>query len=152
MGGSRSAPVALGAADFLRGNDKMAALMPAVTRMVALQKDCAASLPPMFHGCDILQYEAGQLILATPNAAVAAKLKQQLPKLQTSLLQLGWQVSAVKLKVQMTKSIAPAQQTHQLILPNKAISAFAELGDALQASPHNENLIAALRAMVQRKR
>ncbi len=145
-------PAAVGAADFLRGSDKLAALMPAVTRMVALQKDCAASLPAMFRGCDILQYEAGQLVLATPNAAVASKLKQQLPKLQASLLQCGWQVSAVKLKVQLAKSIAPSEQTRQLVLTSGAISAFAELGDALEASPHNESLVAALRAMVRRKR
>ena len=147
-----SSPGAAGAADFLRGSEKLAALMPAVTRMVALQKDCASSLPPMFHGCDILQYEAGQLVLATPNAAVASKLKQQLPKLQATLLQCGWQVSAVKLKVQVSKSIEPSAQTRQLVLTNQAISAFAELGDALQALPHNETLVAALRAMVQRKR
>ncbi len=73
---------AKGAADFLHSHDKMAVILPTVTRMVALQKDCVAALPAMFDACAVLQFEAGQLVLSTPNAALAAKLKQQLPKLQ----------------------------------------------------------------------
>ena len=67
------------AADFLQSNDGLAALLPAVARMAALQKDCAALLPAMFDACDVLQYDADQLVLSTPNAALAVKLKQQLP-------------------------------------------------------------------------
>lgn len=56
--------------DFLRGNATMASLMPTVTRLAALQ-GCARALPAMFEHCDILQFESGQLVLATPNAALA---------------------------------------------------------------------------------
>jgi len=148
----KKTPPASGATDFLRGNSTMAALMPTVTRMAALQKDCAATLPTMFQNCDILQFEDTQLVLATPNAAVAAKLKQQLPKLQSGLQARGWQVTAIKLKVQVTKSLAPVVHTRQLVLPGSAVSAFAALGDALPASEQNKTLIAALRAMVARRR
>lgn len=148
----RSGPALPGATDFLRGNATMASLMPAVNRMMALQKDCASALPAMFHNCDILQFEDAQLVLATPTSAVAAKLKQQLPKLQAELEKRGWQVSGIKLKVQVTKSIAPIVHTRQLLLPNLAVSAFDELSNALPASPQNDCLIAALRAMVQRRR
>lgn len=148
----RSGPAVPGATDFLRGNATMAALMPTVNRLVALQKDCAGALPAMFSQCDILQFEAGVLVLATPNAAVAAKLKQQLPKLQATLEKRGWQIAAIKLKVQVIKSLAPIVHTRALVLPGKAMAALAELGDALPASPQNQTLIAALRAMVQRHR
>jgi uncharacterized protein YukE len=37
----------------------------------------------MFKHCEILAFEQNVLTLALPNAALAAKLKQQLPKLQT---------------------------------------------------------------------
>ena len=149
---SRSGPAAVGAADFLRGNGPMAALMPAVTRMMALQKDCASALPAMFRACDILQFEGGQLVLATPNAAVAAKLKQQLPKLQNELQKRGWQVAAIRLKVQVTKSLAPVVHMRSLELPERAVAAMAELGDALPASPANLALITALRTLVRRRR
>jgi hypothetical protein len=146
----KSSPAASGFTDFLR-RGTLAALMPTVNRLVALQKDCAAVLPVMFNSCDILQYEAGQLVLATPNAAMAAKLKQQLPKLQGELEKRGWQVSAIRLKIQVTKSLPPVVHMRALELPNRAVSAFDELSKTLPASPQNEALIAALRAMVRRR-
>jgi len=77
--------------DFLRMHDKMAALLPAVTRLVALQEECVALFPALFAHCSVLQFEAGQLALAAPNSALATKLRQQLPKLQESLCRQGWQ-------------------------------------------------------------
>ena len=82
--------------------------MPAVTRMAALQKDCAKLLPSMFEACDVLQYDADQLVLSTPNAALAAKLKQQLPKLQAHLVKSGWQVNVIRIKVQVAKGVYQA--------------------------------------------
>src|SRR3569832_1333085 len=56
--------MAQGAADFLRAHDRMAALLPTVTRMVALKKDCASILHDMFASCEILQFDSGQLTLS----------------------------------------------------------------------------------------
>ena len=146
----RRAPV--GATDFLRRDDKMAALLPAIERMAALQKDCAAALPAMFKYCEILAFEAGQLTLSLPNASLAAKLKQQLPKLQESLARRGWQVLGVKLKVQMTKPAEIKEQMRSLSLTEAAVTAFDELGHTLEDTPQNATLIAALRAMVAKRR
>ena len=151
-GFARSGPAVTGATDFLRGNATMASLMPTVRRLAALQKDCAQALPAMFEHCDILQFEAGQLVLAIPNAALAAKLKQQLPKLQGELERKGWQIAGIKLKVQVIKSIAPIVHTRALALPEKAMSALEELSTALPASKQNDQLIAALRKLVRHHR
>ncbi|WP_025916305.1 hypothetical protein [Herminiimonas sp. CN] len=140
------------ALDFLRAHDKMAALMPAVTRMAALQADCAAALPAMFDACAILQFESGQLVLSTPNAALAAKLKQQLPKLQGILLKRGWQVDAIRLKVLFLPALKKSQPVKQLTLPQQARSALAMLADTLESSPRNAALKAALDAMARRGR
>jgi hypothetical protein len=140
------------ATDFLRRDDKMAALLPAIERMASLQKDCATALPAMFKFCEILQFEQGNLVLAIPNAALAAKLKQQLPKLQETLARRGWQVLSVKLKVQMTKPADIKEQMRALSLPEAAVVAFDQLGDTLEATPQNATLIAALKAMVARRR
>lgn len=148
--GTHRTRIAKGAADFLRAHDKMASILPTVTRMAELQKDCAAALPTMFESCVVLLFDAGQLVLATPNAALAAKLKQQLPKLQDSLLKRGWQVSAIRLKVQVTKILVKSIPSKQLSLPAQAVSALAALGNTLENSPRNEALKAALTAMVQR--
>ncbi|WP_235914350.1 DciA family protein [Rugamonas rivuli] len=142
----------IGATDFLRRDDKMAALLPAIERMAALQKDCAAALPAMFKYCEILAFEDGQLTLSLPNAALAAKLKQQLPKLQDTLARRGWQVHGVKLKVQMSKPAEIKEQMRALSLTEAAVTAFDELGDALEDTPQNATLIAALKAMVAKRR
>jgi uncharacterized protein YukE len=141
-----------GATSFLNANARMASLLPAAMRMGSLQKDCADALPPMFSDCDVLSFEDGQLVLATPTSAVAAKLKQQLPKLQAALQKRGWQINNIRLKVQVTRSIAPVVHTRQLEFPPSAVSAFAELGDALPDTPQNATLIKAIKAMAARRR
>ncbi len=150
--GTRTRAPALGATDFLRANERMASLLPTAMRMASLQTDCAAALPAMFNSVEILQFQDGELVLATPSSAVAAKLKQQVPKLQAALQQRGWQVTTIRLKVQVGKSIPPVVHTHQLVLPERAVSAFAELGDTLEATAQNQALIAAVRAMANRRR
>ena len=149
---ARPSGSAQGAADFLRANTRMAAILPGVTRMVALQKACAAALPAMFATCAVVQFENGQLVLSTPNAALAAKLKQQLPKLQETLLQQGWQVSAIRLKVQVARKLDRPLKSTPPALPPIATSAFAKLGEALDDSPRNHALKAAIEAMVRRRR
>ena len=149
---SKSAAATRGVADFLRTHDKMAALLPAVARLAELQKDCSAILPALFDVCSALQFDAGQLTVATPNAAVASKLKQQLPKLQDGLLKRGWQVNSIRLKVQVGKIVENAKPQKQIALPAQALSAIAELKDALEDSPHNDALKTALETMLQRHR
>jgi CRISPR/Cas system endoribonuclease Cas6 (RAMP superfamily) len=140
------------ATDFLKRNDKMAALLPAVERMAALQKDCAATLPSMFSLCEILAFEEGNLLLSTPSSAVAAKLKQQLPKLQDALLKRGWHVTNIKLRVQMMKAAEIKEQMRALTLPPTAVTAFEELSKSLEQSKQNDSLIQALQLLVQRRR
>lgn len=139
-----------GVTDFLRAHDKMATLLPAVMRINTLQKDCSALLPVLFDACSVVQFEAGHLVLATPNAAVATKLKQQLPKLQDRLLKRGWQVSAIRIKVQVSKSFDKTPPPKQVALSPQGFSALAALNESLEDSPHNQALKAALSAMLKR--
>jgi len=150
--GTSSVFQARGAADFLRAHDKMAAILPGVTRMVALQKDCKAALPPMFDACAVLQLDANQLVLSTPNAALAAKLKQQLPKLQEFLQTQGWQVNAIRLKVQVARVDQRGRVIVPPVLPAVATSAFASLAATLEESPRNLALRTAIETMVRKQR
>lgn len=128
----------------------MAVLLPAVARMADLQKDCAAILPALFETCSVMQYEAGQLVLATPNNALAAKLKQQLTKLQDGLLNRGWQVSAIKIKVQVGKIFEKATPSKQIALSSQALGALETLNKSLESSPGNAALKAAISTMLKR--
>jgi hypothetical protein len=141
-----------GVADFLRVHDKMASLLPAVTRMAALQKDCAALLPTIFESSAVVQYESNQLVLSVANSALAAKLKQQLPKLQDGLVKRGWQVSSIRLKLQPGNIYQKVTPVKQLDLPVKAFSALAALNTTLEDSPRNEALKAAITRMLNRHR
>src|SRR5450830_130528 len=139
------------ATDFLQADNAMASLLPAITRMATLQKNCTAILPAIFKSCDVMNFEGGQLVLSMPNAALATKLKQQLPKLQEHLLKDGWQVNAIRIKVQVGKSyVVPPTVRRQLILPDLAVSSFAELNEALDDTPTNQALKTALANMVRR--
>jgi len=130
----------------------MASILPTVTRIAALQKDCTNALPFIFDACAVLMHEAGQLTISTPNAAFATKLKQQLPKLQDALLQRGWQVNVIRLKVQVGPPLEKRIIAKQIKLPRQAFSALADLTQALENSPRNEALKTALSAMLRRHR
>jgi hypothetical protein len=146
-------PAAHDAASYLGANEKMAALLPAVKRMAQLQKACAAILPEMFGYCEVLQCNADQLVLGVPNASVAAKLKNRLPKLQDALAGQGWQLSAIRLKIQVGANLLPTPApVKQLRLPQEAVSALASLGGTLEDSPRNAALRSAIAAMVERHR
>ncbi|MFL6672158.1 MAG: DciA family protein [Massilia sp.] len=150
--GTKTSQTSHGATDFLRANERMARLLPAAVRMGRLQKDCAAALPPMFGNCDVLSFQDAALVLAVPSSAVAARLKQQLPKLQASLQQRGWGVESVKLKVQVARAMPPQEQMRILELPPTAVDAFEQLGDALPDTPQNATLIAAIKSMAAKRR
>ena len=124
--------------DFLRTHDRMATLLPAVMRLAALQEECSVVLPALFDACSVMRFDSDQLTIAAPNAALAAKLKQQLPKLQESLLQRGWQVNAIRIKVQVGKIGETTTRQKELEMPGKALSAFETLRDSLDKSPGNQ--------------
>jgi hypothetical protein len=147
---SVKAPQARDAADFLRSHNTLSALMPTAARLVTLQQECFAILPGMFHACEILHLHEGLLTLRTPNAALAAKLKQHLPKLQAQLAGRGWQVNDVRLKIQVRSAPAPITPRPPPILPSGAVSAFAELERSLENSPRNQALRTALESIIRR--
>ncbi|WP_102663287.1 MULTISPECIES: DciA family protein [Herbaspirillum] len=147
----RMAKSTKGAADFLRSNSTMAALLPALARMGTLQQSVAASLPAMFAACQILQFEAGVLVMSAPNAALAARLKQQTPRLQDRLLKDGWQVNSIRIKVQVGKTAPPPPPKRVLELTEGALSSFAELSSTLASDPRSQGLKEAIDAMIRRR-
>jgi hypothetical protein len=153
--GTRVRRTSIDATDFLRRNDRLASLLPTATRMASLQKDCKVILPPMYAGCEVLSLQEGVLTLAVPSSAVAAKLKQQAPKLQATLQKKGWQVGSVRIKIQVGRALPQPEaglKPSSLELPPTAVQAFEELGDALPESPQNASLIAAIRRLAEKRK
>ncbi len=148
------APKAKGALDFLQSNERLAALLPTLEQLASLQSDCERLLPTLFAACRVLQLREGALQVAVPNAALATRLKQVLPKLQDGLQTKGWPVTAVKLKVQLMP-VDPAQVTGRQgqgkDLPDGALLSFAALEDALGADDPSP-LRDAVSKLIQRRR
>ena len=144
-------PQASEATQFLQYHDKLAALMPAVRRHIKLQKQCQEILPMLFEYCEVLNLSEAQLVLAAPNASLASKLKQHLPNLQSQLVQRGWEINAIKIKVQVKKTIekpAPIKQAH---LSNNAKLAFENLKLSLPTSNQNQGLQEALETLLKNR-
>lgn len=153
----RSAPssgkrVATNAVDCLRTDEKMASLMPNVMRLAAIRKDCAAILPKVFEVCAVQRFEAGSLVLSVPNAALVTRLKQQLPKLQEALCQSGWQISSIRLKVQMMRMPERSHIPQKTGVSPQGLEALSELVQTLKKTPQNAALELALQRMLQRHR
>ncbi len=146
-------PNTKGALDFLQSNDRLAALLPTLGQLANLQSDCERLLPTLFSNCRVLQLREGALQVAVPNAALATRLKQVLPKLQDGLRQKGWPVEAVKLKVQLMPAVpASPQRPHRhKVLSNNAVGAFSELEQTLEDNPRNASLRDALKALLSRR-
>jgi hypothetical protein len=143
-------PTTRGAADFLQGNDKLAALLPNAARLGRLQQDCLALMPLQFASCTVLQISEEQLSIAVPNAALATRMKQQSPKLLSGLREKGWPIQEIKLKIRVLAP-EPARTPRSLFLPTGAVASFAELDNSLPTHPRNQALKEALRNLVARR-
>lgn len=142
---------AKGVTDHLRTHNVLSSILPAVSRLVTLQQDCRHALPGLFDACQVMNLAEGELTIAIPNAAFAAKLKQRVPKLLDYLIKRGWQVSAIRLKVQVVQKLERPVQTHSARLTASAVEAFEELAQSLEPNRRNASLLDALHAMLARR-
>lgn len=133
---------------FLR--NELAHLWPAIANINALQKACVTTLPQLFCYCSVLHLDDEKLVLAAPNAALASKLKQQLPKLQTALQQAGWSINSIRIKVQSSQTFAHEPVEKQSVFSASALDAFNDLEKNLGNNKHNADLLDAVRTLLNR--
>lgn len=150
--GTKNRQTSIVATDFLRANDRMASLLPAAMRMARLQSDCAAILPVLAGNTDVIAFHEGTLVLAVPSSAVAARMKQMVPKLQTALAAKGWPVESIRLKVQVGRAMPEKPQMRTLELPPTAVQAFEDLAESLEETAQNKDLVAALRRLAEKRK
>jgi len=137
------------AVDFLRNNNDINAILPTIAYILELKNQCIAELPLMFKDCEVLQYKNENLILSTPNAALASKLKQQLPRLRKRLLAKNWGINTIQIKVQVQKNLAKVSTFKQKKLSEVAFLAFSSLIQELKLSISNEPLKNAVLKMIK---
>ncbi len=111
-----------------------------------------ALLPAVLaQSCEVANGDDGMLRVSVPSAAAAAKLRQTLPRLRDGLVERGWQVSGIRVRVQPRPAAAPEPRRRAPEMPAAAVSAFETLAPALQPSPLKDAVERLLRHSLPRR-
>ena len=138
--------------EFLQRHDAAGGLLPTAQRALALQGDLQALLPaPLRDRCAVSAFDAETITLGVSSAGMAAKLRQTLPRLQDGLVERGWKVNAIRIRVQPKGS--PTVSSTWVTgtgtsIPSGGVDAFVALREALDDSP----LRAAVERLIGRRR
>ena len=90
---------------YLGSSDSLRSLTRAAQRIAELQRVLLDNAPPaLTRHCRVKQLRDGTLTLLAENAAIAAKLKQLAARLLTSYQKQRWQVTAIRIEVQVTQT------------------------------------------------
>ena len=129
--------------EFLGRNDGAGNLLPAAARILELRQDLLAIVPAVLREtCEVAEFTDDTLSLRVSSAGAAAKLRQMLPRLREGLLDRGWKVNAIRLRVQAFASFelssSCASGTKHGQMPDDALAAFGKLDETLDDSPLRE--------------
>jgi hypothetical protein len=127
---------------YLNSSNSLRQLADEARRIAELQRVFLKTAPPpLTQACCVRQLRAGTLFLLAENAAIAAKLKQLLPRLLTSYQKLGWQVTSIRVEVQV-RGAAPEAATTRATkqLSTESIENLERLAARLEDSPLKQAL------------
>lgn len=120
---------------LLNSLPELQALNQELRQLAALQSALAKVLPGnLAANSSVALVKAGELILSADNGAVAAKLRQMTPRILVFLRQQGFQVTGIRLQVQVGVRDNPLPQK-QISLSSEARNAIDLLSERLKASP-----------------
>ena len=137
--------------DFLHRDEGAAGLLPSAQRLLGLRQDLLALMPVTLRDhCEVSGFDEEIVVLRVTSAGAAAKLRQTLPRLRDGLIDRGWKVNAIRMRVQPRKSPvasttwrAPTLAT----IPTAGVDSFAALNRSLDDSP----LKAAVERLIRRR-
>jgi hypothetical protein len=127
---------------YLNSSNSLRRLTDEARRIAELQRVFLKIAPqPLTQACCVGQLRAGTLSLLAENAAIAAKLKQLLPRLLISYQKLGWQVTAIRVEVQVRNAASEAATRRSTKhLSSESIRNLEELAAGLEDSPLKQAL------------
>lgn len=79
-------------------------------QLQSMQRDFR-SITPLAHASHVLKIDQQTLVIASDNASVAAKLRQMAPGLTEQFQHMGYRISGIRVKVQIT--VAPPPPRHR---------------------------------------
>jgi hypothetical protein len=114
---------------------ELQALNREIRQLMAMQSVLAEVLPGnLATSASVALVKAGEMILFADNGAVAAKLRQMAPRILISLRQRGYEITGIRLQVQVSIRDNPLPQK-QISLSAEARNAIDLLSERLKASP-----------------
>ena len=114
---------------------ELQALNREIRQLMAMQSVLAEVLPGnLATSASVALGKAGEMILFADNGAVAAKLRQMAPRILISLRQRGYEITGIRLQVQVSIRDNPLPQK-QISLSSEARNAIDLLSERLKASP-----------------
>ena len=132
---------------LLSGNLELHQLLTKVHALSALQRHFAGVVPPHFaSSTQVLSLQQDTLCVAVTNATIAAKLRQLAPELVVMLQNRGCEVNGIRIKVQVSVSIARSKPATRK-LSKTAQNELNEFSQRLGETP----LKLALKKMVEAK-
>jgi len=137
--------------EYLRQDPASGGLVPAAERLVQLQQDLNLLLPETsFAQCRIHLTGEGVLLVRVRSAALAGKLRQTVPRIQAGLVNRGWKVNAIQVRVQPDlmplESDTYKNRPKAMQIPSTALTSWSGLVDELEESPLRD----AIRRLVRR--
>lgn len=113
-------------------------------RLAQLQADLDRLKPGS--GLVVNALDGDVLVVTTPGAAWASKLRQLEPSLVAGLVSCGWKVSRIKVRPQPGKTQAKqAGKVPREPIPGPAMTAFAAVADTIDHVPLKEAITNLLR-------
>ena len=132
---------------LLKTMPEMQSLNRALQQLTALQETVLKLLPVnLASAITMSQSKNGQLILAAVDGAIAAKLLQFVPRIQSTLHQQGFEITGIRVQVQLRMCDNPLPQK-QIFISEQASIVINALSDRLAASP----LTLALKRLARRR-
>lgn len=136
--------------DVIANSGNLQALTRKARRLKALQQLLFEASPPLLAAASrVADLRSGTLVVLADNAAVAAKLRQLIPRLLSRIREQASEVTGIRIEVQVKPhKIKDEEEFTKVSLPPDAIQEFERLSGSLPPSP----LKSALTRLVARRR
>lgn len=127
---------------YLNSSNSLRQLADEARRIAELQQVFLKTAPQtLTQACCVKQLRAGTLFLLAENAAIAAKAKQLFPRLLTIFQKLGWQVTSIRVEVQVKETARqPVAGRARKGLSIETIDNLERLAAGLEDSPLKQAL------------
>lgn len=127
---------------YLNSSNRLRQLAGDARRITELQQVFLKIAPqPLTEACCVKQLRAGTLVLLAENAAIAAKVKQLFPRLLTLYRKLGWQITSIRVEVQVRQTAPqPVAGRTRARLSIETIDNLERLAAGLEDSPLKQAL------------